>query len=164
MELTDEKWAKHLIAASGYLELGMVEDAAAEIEEIAPEDKMRQEVVMLRVEIYRSAKKWDAMAALANYLVEKFPDEPGGWLDWAWAVRREKSVEDALPIMRQAAAKFDTMPLVHYNLACYECLMGDMQVATKHLKHAFALDKKFKLIALDDPDLEALWEFSEKPE
>jgi hypothetical protein len=38
-------WEKHILASSGYLELGMFDDAALVLEEIAPEGKNRNEVL-----------------------------------------------------------------------------------------------------------------------
>ena len=38
-------WQRHVLASSGYLELGMFDDAAMVLEEIAPEDKTRSEVL-----------------------------------------------------------------------------------------------------------------------
>ena len=52
---------RHVLASSGYLELGMLDDAAMVLEEITPADKTRSEVLGARVGIYL-AKKW-AMAA-----------------------------------------------------------------------------------------------------
>jgi len=39
-------WQKHVLASSGYLELGMFDDAALILEEIEPEDKTRSEVLV----------------------------------------------------------------------------------------------------------------------
>ena len=39
-------WQRHVLASSGYLELGMFDDAALVLEEIAPEDKTRNEVLV----------------------------------------------------------------------------------------------------------------------
>jgi hypothetical protein len=44
-------WQRHVLASSGYLELGMIDDAALTPEEIAPEDKTRSEVLGARVAI-----------------------------------------------------------------------------------------------------------------
>ena len=38
-------WQQHVTAATGYLELGMFDDAANALEEIKPEDKTRTEVL-----------------------------------------------------------------------------------------------------------------------
>jgi hypothetical protein len=35
--------------------------------------------------------------------------------------------------------------------------MGNLDRAKEHLKRATEIDAKFRLIALDDPDLEPLW-------
>jgi hypothetical protein len=52
-------WQRHVLASSGYLELGMFDSEAQVLEEIAPEDKNRTEVLGMRVELYMAAKKWD---------------------------------------------------------------------------------------------------------
>ena len=38
-------WQTHVLVSSGYLELGMLDDAALALEEIAPEEKTRSEVL-----------------------------------------------------------------------------------------------------------------------
>ena len=44
-------WQRHDLASSGYLELGMLDDGAMALEEIAPEDKTRNEVLGARVNL-----------------------------------------------------------------------------------------------------------------
>ena len=60
-------WQRHVLASSGYLELGMLDDAALVLEEIAPEDKNRNEVLGARVNLYMAAKKWDMVVAVASH-------------------------------------------------------------------------------------------------
>ena len=38
-------WQRHVLASSGYLELGIFDDAALALEEIKPEDRTRTEVL-----------------------------------------------------------------------------------------------------------------------
>lgn len=54
---------------------------------------------------------------------------------------------------------FPDDPTIRYNLACYECQLGRLEQAKSWLKTAFKLGgaKQFKLMALEDPDLEPLW-------
>ena len=68
-------WQRHVLASSGYLELGMPDDAALVPEEIAPEDKNRNEVLGARVNLYMAAKKWDMAAAIASHLVKVEPEK-----------------------------------------------------------------------------------------
>ena len=42
---------RNVLASSGFLELGMFDDAAMVLEEIAPEDKTRNEVLGARVNL-----------------------------------------------------------------------------------------------------------------
>jgi hypothetical protein len=44
-------WQRHVLASSGYLELGMLDDAALALEEIEPEDKTRNQVLGARVNL-----------------------------------------------------------------------------------------------------------------
>jgi hypothetical protein len=61
-------WQRYVLASSGYLELGMFDDAALALEEIKPEEKTRTEVSSARVALYIAAKKWDMAAAVASHL------------------------------------------------------------------------------------------------
>ena len=97
-------WQRHVLASSGYLELGMFDDAAMVLEEIAPEDKTRSEVLGTRVSIYLAAKKWDMAAAVASHLVKVDPQTAGWWISLAYAVRRAESVEEAEIILLRAQA------------------------------------------------------------
>jgi len=46
---------------------------------------------------------------------------------------------------------------VQFNLACYEAQMGSLDRAKSHLKRATEIDAKFRLMTLEDSDLEPLW-------
>ena len=48
---------------------------------------------------------------------------------------------------------------MRYNLACYECQLGNLDRAKRWLEKAFELGdaRNMKLAALDDPDSEPLW-------
>jgi hypothetical protein len=46
----------------------------------------------------------------------------------------------------------------HYNLACYECWLGNLGEAKTRLKRGFELEARFRLKALEDEDLEPLWD------
>jgi hypothetical protein len=50
-------WQSHVLASTGYLELGMLDDAALTLEEITPADKTRSEVLSARIDIYLAAEK-----------------------------------------------------------------------------------------------------------
>ncbi len=68
-------WQRHVLASSGYLELGMFDEAAQVLEEIEPEEKARNEVLGARVNLYMAARKWDMAAAVASHLVKVDPEK-----------------------------------------------------------------------------------------
>jgi hypothetical protein len=51
--------------------------------------------------------------------------------------------------------------LVDYNLACYACLLGELDDARALLTEVFARDKSWREMAKEDADLAAL--FPQKP-
>jgi hypothetical protein len=51
----------------------MFDAAALVLEEIAPDDKNRNEVLGARVILYMAAKKWEMAEAIARHLVEVQP-------------------------------------------------------------------------------------------
>ena len=44
------------------------------------------------------------------------------------------------------------------SLACYECRLGRIDVAKSLLNKAFEIEPKWRAAALDDEDLNAVWE------
>jgi Flp pilus assembly protein TadD len=90
-------------------------------------------------------------------LVEWNPTEPGFFVELAYATRRAESIHEAHAILTRAASLHPTDPTIQFNLACYEAQMGSLDRAKAHLKRATEIDAKFRVKALDDPDLEPLW-------
>ena len=149
---------RHLNAAIGYLELGMLDESAGELENLPPEGRTSSAVLCVRMEIYRSAKKWSLMEVVARELWKRHPDDSAYWINLAWATRRSESIEAAQIILLEALEKFPNDAMTNYNLGCYACQLGAMEEAKKFVGDAIKLDSKYKLMALDDPDLESLWE------
>jgi tetratricopeptide (TPR) repeat protein len=152
-------WQRHVLASSGYLELGMFDDAALVLEEIAPEDKNRNEVLGARVNLYMVAKKWDMAAAVAGHLVKVDPGAASWWISLAYAVRRTESVEKAEAILLRAQAIHPTVAMIAFNLACYASVSGRREEAKKRLRDAIALDKDIRRLAIEDEDLKPLWDW-----
>ncbi len=149
---------RNLQAAVGYLELGMLEEANNEIECIPPDQKNSSEVLGVRMEIYRAAEKWMLMATVARELLKRHQDQPLFWNHHAYAVRRSTGLEEAHKILSEALEKFPDDSTTIYNLGCYHCQLGDLESAKERVGDAIKLDPQWKIHALNDPDLEPLWE------
>jgi tetratricopeptide (TPR) repeat protein len=148
---------RHLKAAIGYLELGMLVEANEEIESLSPELKTSSPVLGVRMEIYRASKKWSLMEVVARELWKRHQDEAVYWNDHAWAVRRADSIKAAQNILLDAVERFPGDAMTHYNLGCYACQLFELEQAKEWLGQAIKLDGKFKILALGDSDLEPLW-------
>jgi Flp pilus assembly protein TadD len=145
----------------GWLELGDVAEAGAEFEKIAPQFRSHPHVLAIRYDICAKAGKWDAAAEIARTLTQLEPHRPGMWVSLAYAVRRKTGggIPQARAILVQARRAFPKEQVIAYNLACYECQLGDLNAARSWLEKACTLGNanKVKLMALDDPDLKPLW-------
>jgi tetratricopeptide (TPR) repeat protein len=147
-----------LTAAYGYVQLQMFHEANEQLDKIDPFLRAAPEILALRIEIYRGLAKWELMIELAKRLLEFQPDNPEWPVSLAYATRRAISVEAAKEILLKAEPQFPREALIPYNLACYECQLGNLVSAKNYLTQAFKIDSNWRVIALEDRDLEPLWE------
>ena len=137
----------------------MFDAAALVLEEIAPEDKNRTEVLGMRVQLYMAAKKWDMAAAIASHLVKVEPENEAGWINLAYSVRRIEGVKTAEAILLRAQSIHPKVAIIAFNLACYSSVTGRIEEAKERLRHAIDLDKDIRGLAIDDEDLKPLWDW-----
>ncbi len=60
----------HLIAAEGFISLGMYLDADAALDDIDPTYRHLPEVLVVRVKVYHALERWDLMEVVAKKMVE----------------------------------------------------------------------------------------------
>src|SRR2546423_653206 len=151
LELAD---SRYLRAARGYLELEMYSEAAAELDNIDPVCLISPEVLSVRLWVYAGLQDWGMMKSVAKRLSGHDPKNAQWVISGAYATRRAESIGAAKSILTKALELHPEKPAIHYNLACYECQMGNLSDAKKHLMQATKADVKFKAMAMDDSDLE----------
>ncbi len=152
-------WIKQLTAADGYRELGMHEEAVRALDEIAPNDQSRKEVMAFRIALAMAASAWVRGADLSARMVQAEPDEPMWWIDYAYCVRRSISLEEAEKILLRAITIHPHSALIRYNLACYASVTGRLVEARHRLEEAQALDAGMRALAIADDDLRPLHAF-----
>src|SRR6266481_833955 len=76
----------------------------------------------------------------------------------AFATRRANSIQAAKEFLLNAEPKFPKEPAIKYNLACYFCQTGDIKTAKNYLKKAFEIDLNWRVAALQDTDLQPIWD------
>jgi predicted Zn-dependent protease len=147
---------RRLSHAQGYLELGMIAEAAAELDRIAPPDNETLEVLAVRLAVLQEQGNWPELREFARDFVQRAPAEAAGWVTWAYATRRTDSLDAAEKILLEAERRHPAEPTIQFNLGCYSCQKGDLETARRRVDRAIALDSKFALSAAIDPDLAPL--------
>ncbi len=154
MNATDKN---KLRAALGYIELGMLTEAAEEVAGLSPETINDFDAMILRLELSQRSGKWKDAELIARRLTKMQPEEPDWSIALAYAARRAHSVEVAREILCDAVVRFPKEAVIHFNLACYACQLGEIPVARDCLRKAFALDRTYIVTALKDQDLRPIW-------
>lgn len=147
---------RRLSHAQGYLQLGMVAEAAAELDRVPAPENTQLEFLTLRLAVLQEQQDWPALRDLARDVVHRLPNEAAGWVTWAYATRRADSLEAAERILLAAETHHPAEPTIQFNLGCYACQRGDLAAARERVDRAIALDPKFTAAAETDPDLEPL--------
>lgn len=157
--MIDSQNQKIILAAQGYLEIGMVEDALKELETLPDKEKMSNECLAVYVEIFRETGEWDRMEKIAQLLCQTDKKNVKRWLDCAFARYHLDSVESARATLLAATKRFPNEALVHFQLACCECQLGNIAEAKKHLNESKKLCPICRVLALtDEGDLDLIWQ------
>ena len=152
----DPQLQRRLLAASGFAELSLFQEAVEELEELPASTKQVPAVLVVWLEVYQRWQKWSEAESVALRLLEMDPEEPAWLIALAYAVRRSRGLPFANEILSRACEKFPNCGTIHFNLACYAAQLGRLDDARQHLGRAIQIDKEFAAMAKTDPDLEAI--------
>lgn len=147
---------RRLSFARGYLELGMVAEAAAELAQLSGTDAETNEVLALKIAVRHEQEDWPGVRDLARELIRREAADAAIWVTLAYATRRADSLVAAEIILIKAEKAYPDEPTIQFNLGCYACQRGDLKEARRRVDRAIELDDKFKEIAATDPDLAPL--------
>ncbi len=153
---------QHILSATiGWLELGNSAEARKEWRGLGASAVHHPDALEVRWLLCAAERQWEEGLAAARELVVRAPDRPSGWLHQAYALRRVPGggVEQARDALLPSCDKFPEEATIPYNLACYACLLGNLDEGRQWLKRAMAVDNtdRIKRMAAADPDLELLW-------
>ncbi len=151
----------YVSGALGWLGLGNPAEAEAELAQVSAGWQQHPDVLEVRWLVCAEQGKWTEGLQAARALIHAAPDRASGWLHQAYALRRVPggSVQEAQAALLPAHSQFPKEAIIPYNLSCYACQLGQLLEARDWLKKAIAIggDLSVKKMALEDPDLEALW-------
>jgi Flp pilus assembly protein TadD len=151
----------HLDAAIGWLGLGCVDEARAALGQVAARYQTHPQVLEARWSLAAYERQWDDALRIADEELAQSPEDAGGWLHRAYALRRVTGggLPQAWDALLPAAKKFPSEPVIAYNLSCYACQMTQLDIARHWLQRAVMIGQKegIKKMALADADLQPLW-------
>ncbi len=140
-------------AATGWLELGMPDDALEELDALTGEDRSERRVLELKLSAEMAKGYWPQAAATALELCAQAADEPDFFLSAAYCLHEAGSTEEARKCLLSGPEVLHEFPVFHYNMACYLWTLGDKDNATRHLDIAIGMDDSFLDAARTDRDL-----------
>ncbi len=152
-----------LLAAIGWLELGLPAEAALELKKVSAAFQDHPDVLEARWRVCAALSDWVAATQIAETLVRQAPERDSGWVHRAYSLRRApgRGLQAAWDALLPAREKFPKSPIIPFNLACYAAQFGRLDEAWDWLHQAMEAAADVDLIkkmALADDDLQALWE------
>ena len=144
--------------ADGFLDLGMSDAAEAELARVPAAHHAGVPYRRMRLRLAEAAEQWAEAVALAEALCAALPEECGIWIELAYAKRRHAGIPEARSVLQEAHSRFPRIGVIPFNLACYACQEGNLAEARTYLAQAFAIEPRYREVALEDEDLESMWD------
>lgn len=151
-------YEKRLLAVQGYYELGLPDEALEELVGIPdPAFHERTDVLNLRMMLLMDLRRWADALDPARRLCERDPLSPVPFIQAAFCLHETGQTREARAVLREGPAALVRDAVYHYNLACYEAVLGDVEAAQAHLRDSFRLNPAMREAARKDRDLEPIW-------
>ena len=147
---------KSMLAAEGYSQLGMPVEALDELNRIGEIPEIAVPLENLRLQIQMRARRWQDAERTAERLCRLDPEDPDHFIHRAFCLHETGHTKEARESLQGGPGALTAMALYHYNLACYDAVLGDIEEAQAHLRQAFQLDAKYREFARTDEDLKAV--------
>lgn len=142
-----------LQAASGWLELGLADEALAEIRTLPANARIQRRALELTLAAQMTCKEWNPAADTARLLCLKAANEPVFFLSAAFCLHETGDTLAACNWLLRGPKSLLDMPVFHYNIACYLWTLGHASRARSHLRRAIVMDDSLLEAARGDHDL-----------
>lgn len=134
----------------------MLEDAVFELDRLPITAQLRADVLEMRILALMKASRWRDAIAACEKLCAVEPDSPVGFIHAAFCLHELGRTMEAKEVLLEGPAALIKDPIYHYNLACYECVLGNIDTARAYLDTSVSMDGKLRDFARTDPDLKPL--------
>ncbi len=152
----DPKLRWGLQFASGYLNLGMPDEALNELTRLKKDFQTLPEVMSLKGQIFLLRSEWSSAAELAQAGHDRYPELPDFYIQQALAYEQLGEPARAIDIWMSAPEAIKRSGFCHYNLARCQARLGNTSSARRHAQQAVKLEPLLKPAVKTDPLLSAL--------
>ncbi len=156
MDRAARQRTRRLLAAEGYLELGMADHALAELNAIADVGQDEYVVHALRAECHRARHDWAAALAEFEACHAERPQAIDALMGLAWCYKRLDRLPQAIAAMHAALEHHPEEAVLMYNLSCYYTLAGNKAQALSWLGRALRKDKQYRQLIPKETDFDNL--------
>lgn len=142
-----------LRAATGWLELGLADEALYELQSLPGGVQAQRPVMEVKLAAQMERGSWNAASETARLLCLKAENEPEFFLRAAYCLHETGDTLAACNQLLRGPKCLFEMAIFHYNIACYLWTLGEADRARSHLKQAIEMDEAYLETARTDRDL-----------
>lgn len=147
---------RKLAAAEGYLDLDLPQRAIAILEARPAWGPFQFEANLLMGEALRQLGRFrEALAPLERASALR-PGHIGAAIALGWCYKRTHRLAQAIDALERAERAHPDEPILHYNLACYWSLAGNIERALAELSLSLDLDEGLRERIAAETDFDAL--------
>jgi predicted Zn-dependent protease len=136
----------------------MFAEALDELDSLPAETQEEAVVVEMFLVTLMQARRWSEALDRGRKLCELRPGEQSAFIHAAFCLHELGRPAEAKAWLLSGPPTLQHEANYFYNLACYECVLGNLTEARQLLARSFELDGKYRDFARTDPDLQALRE------
>lgn len=134
----------------------MFEEALNELANLPAPIAHHHEVLYLKLFILMRLRRWEEALAICLELQRRFPQQTLGFIQGAFCLHELGRTAEAKKMLLEGPNTLLQEPTYHYNLACYEAVLGNRESALEYLRTSFTMNHEFRDFAKSDPDLASL--------
>lgn len=136
----------------------MAAEALAELADLNEIEGRDPNAIELRLHILMQATRWADALSTAEELIRLDADAIPAYIHGAFALHELRRTAEARDLLLKGPEELRKDPTFHYNIGCYEAVLGNRDAALRSLRQSFALDSTYRDFARRDPDLALLRE------
>lgn len=145
-----------LVEAEGWLELGVPRNSLKALSRIEFPENETCLILRARVRVLLHLRRWRQANSLSRIAMERFPDDPHIVAQKAFTLEQLGRAKKAIKVIMSTPEPIRVSGILHYNIACYESLLGDRVIAEKLIERAISMNAKMRKLARSDDDLKSV--------